>query len=167
MKIMLYTLIALAILDIFYYRFTRVSFDNYRGKANNLYCKLVASKDLPTSPVIFVPGIKGSVLEQNGETVWLTVQEALFGNKQLDYQINDSVKVTGILTRIGVVPYLLEYSSYQNIAAQLACSPQSYFFYYDWRDYPDTNSQEFGKLVERVIKETGKKPSVVAHSMGG
>ena len=71
MKIFSAVIITLIILDILYYRFTTITFENYRGKINSLYCKLTAPKGLPAGPIIFVPGIKGSTLKKNDKTLWL------------------------------------------------------------------------------------------------
>lgn len=165
MKIFLTILIFSFIGDLAYIYLKKIRFNNYKARINNLYCHLAVLNNLPEDPVIFVPGIKGSVLQNRGETVWLGLFNAVFGSS-LKYTENDGVEAVGVFTGVILAPFL-EYQPYYSITANLACSPNAYFFYYDWRDYPDVNSKKFGELVERVIKETGKRPSIVAHSMGG
>ena len=146
---------------------TKVHFNDSRATVSSAYCSLVGAKNLPTDPVIFVPGIKGSVLTKDGKTIWLGVKQALWNTEPFTYEEHDGVKSSGVFTALTIIPLLFEYRPYQRIAAQLACAQNGHVFYYDWRAYPDDNAQAFGKLVERVIAETGKKPSVIAHSMGG
>jgi pimeloyl-ACP methyl ester carboxylesterase len=66
-----------------------------------------------------------------------------------------------------IVPVAFEYRPYYLIASQLACSPKAYTFGYDWRRLPQENAEDLGNLVNRVSKETGEKPSIIGHSMGG
>ncbi len=167
MKIFLILFICLVIVEVIYFQFTKISFDNNKGKVSSLYCKLAGLDNLPKDPVIFVPGIKGSILEKGGEKAWLKARDVIFSRLSLKYEEGDDIKATGVFTGFTFFPYLAEYQPYYGITANLACSANAYLFYYDWRDYPDTNSKKFGELVERVIRETGKKPSIVAHSMGG
>ena len=167
MKIFLIVLIFLILIQVLYSQIAKISFYQNRAKVSSLYCKLASLDNLPRDPVIFVPGIKGSILERQGERLWLRVSEAIFTNSSLKYLEDDGIKATGIFTGLTIIPFLFEYQPYYKITADLACAGNAYFFYYDWRDYPDTNSKNFGDLVERVIKETGKRPSIVAHSMGG
>jgi pimeloyl-ACP methyl ester carboxylesterase len=91
----------------------------------------------------------------------------LFSSAPLTYEADDGVKATGLLTRLTIIPLLFSYRPYQRISAQLACAKHAYFYSYDWRAYPQDNAYALGALVERVITETGKQPSIATHSMGG
>ena len=167
MKIFLLLIICSILFLLVYNIVTKIRFENYRGKIGSMYCRFAATKNLPVDPIIFIPGIKGSTLEKDGQTIWLKLSQAIFSESSLEYTGVSDTKATGIFTGLTVIPFLLEYKPYYKISEDLSCTPNSYFFYYDWRDYPDTNSRLFGELVERVMKETGKKPSIIAHSMGG
>lgn len=166
MKIVFSVLVVLFLADLIYLQLTKISFSNYRGKVSYIYYKLAGLDNLPKDPVIFVPGIKGSALEKEGERVWLNFRDVISGGHSLKYSEDDGIEASGVFTGFKFAP-LIAYEPYYRMTANIASAPNGYLFYYDWRDYPDVNSKKFGELVERVIKETGKKPSVVAHSMGG
>jgi hypothetical protein len=166
MKTFLILMACLILIEAVYLKITKVSFDNYKGKVSGLYCTLSSLDNLPKDPIIFVPGIKGSTLEKGGERAWLNFSDVVFGGLDLKYSEDDGIKATGVFTGFKIAPFIA-YEPYFKMTANIACAQNGYLFYYDWRDYPDTNSKKFGELVERVIKETGKKPSVIAHSMGG
>ena len=151
-----------------YQSITTVRYDHYRGRISSAYCHIAGTANIPKEPVIFVPGIKGSTLEENGKKVWLKLTQVLHNTTGLFYSRNgQAIHATGIFDRITLIPFFLEYRPYYRIAAQLACAPHGYLFWYDWRAHGQTNADAFAKLVDRVISETGEKPSVIAHSMGG
>lgn len=158
-RILLMSIIIAVIILFFvsYLLINNVSFNNYRAKISNLYCNFESLnfKD----PVIFVPGLMGSILEKDGEIVWLTFGKAIKNADSLVYE--ETLNSPGIFTGIG------PYKFYSKISKLMACQKNGYVFYYDWRDYPEKNSESLGKLVERVRSETGKNPSIIAHSMGG
>ena len=160
-------IIVLVVALIGYHQATRIRYDDYRAHISSLYCSLAGAKNIPKRPVIFVPGIKGSMLERNGKTIWLTLSELLGGITTLRYATDDNIHSNGIFDRLTLIPFFLEYRPYYQITAQLACAPKGYVFWYDWRGKPQQNADDFLHLVDRVITETGEKPSVIAHSMGG
>ncbi len=164
MKWLLLILIILAILWIAH-SLTTVRTTNNRLSISTVYCKLAGPATTTTQPVIIVPGILGSILTQQGHTRWLTLRH-LLPSKSLTYtgEVFDAPR---ILDRITIIPFLLEYRPYYRIAAQAACLPNAYAFPYDWRAFPDDNAKKLEELVDRVIAQTGMKPSIVAHSMGG
>lgn len=120
-----------------------------------------------TTPVILVHGIKGSLLEQNGKRIWLSVLDVLYNTAPLMFHENDGVRPTGIFEKITLIPYLAEYTAYAGIAVKIRSLERGYIFTYDWRGHLDTISDEFGKFVEKVKSETDQKPAIIAHSMGG
>ena len=151
-----------------YVAMTRVVFRDQRASVSPLYCRLFGKDRALSKPVIFIPGIKGSLLTQDGTQKWLTLSQLLFNTEPLLSRKTDAtLEGTGILTRLSLIPGILEYAPYQRINAALACNPKSYFFSYDWRRAPQENALLLTALVERVRRETGEKPSLVAHSMGG
>jgi pimeloyl-ACP methyl ester carboxylesterase len=161
-------LIVLVIVTPFVYgALTAVRFSDYRGHVSGAYCALFGSKQKIINPVIFIPGIKGSELSKDGTNVWLPLRDLLPGGAPLTYAPNDGVVATGVFSRVSVIPGIFQSAPYQRIAAQLACMPAAYFFYYDWRRNPADDLAALGALVDRVVGETGKKPSIIAHSMGG
>jgi pimeloyl-ACP methyl ester carboxylesterase len=170
MSIKLLVLIALVIifaLLIVYNRLTNISFADNRAHVSAAYCKLSGSPTIER-PVIFIPGTKGSTLQDSSGNVWLNLRQIFPGDTPLLYDsANDHVAASGILTRVSLIPKLAEYRSYFGISVALACSPKAYFYYYDWRKNPADNVPGLGQLVERVRQETGEKPSIIAHSMGG
>ncbi len=156
------------LLSVFYGLVTRVSFKNQRGHISSLYCALIKNDPAFSKPIIFLPGIKGSLLRSNERQEWLTRSQILLDSEPLLYKLEDpDLEPIGILTRISLLPGLLEYSPYQHISATLACNPNAYFLSYDWRRNPIENAARLGELVDRVQQETGQKPSIIAHSMGG
>ncbi len=124
-------------------------------------------KSLLYPPVIFVPGIKGSVLEQGGKRVWLSPLDVLHNTPPLMYHEGDGTHATGLLERLTLIPYLVRYNAYAGIAKMMRTIARGYIFTYDWREHIDANSEKFGQFVERVKAETGESPAIVAHSLGG
>ncbi len=163
MKWLVLILIILAILWIAH-MVTSIRYHNNRISISSIYCALSGPKTTFTQPVIIVPGILGSMLEQNGHTRWLTLRH-LLPSTPLKYT-GESFDAPKLL-EVTVIPFLLEYKAYSGISSAAACLPNAYVFPYDWRAFPDDNAKKFETLVDRVIAETGMKPSVVAHSMGG
>lgn len=144
---------------------TDVRFDGVKASVSPLYCRFVGYHD--TKPVIFLPGIKGSILKDGDTTVWLTLSQLFHNTEPFFYDESRPLQPAGILTRITILPGLIAYAPYQRLVATLACNPNAYFFSYDWRRPLHDNAADLLTLVERVNTETGQKPSIVAHSMGG
>lgn len=158
MKVSLYILIIL-ILVLGYILSSAVSFKDYKAINSGLSCGL-GKKDF-SHPVIFVPGIKGSLLRSEQRLEWLNPFDLLSNTDPLIYKEGDDIAATGVFTGISV------YKPYYQISKEMACRDNAYVFWYDWRQHPSVHAEAFGELVQRVTEETGKKPSVIAHSMGG
>lgn len=154
------------VFSLVYLQSTNISFNDNQAKISNLYCKLF-KKEQPNTPVIFIPGIKGSTLNKNGTQVWLTLKQELFNTKPFIYSENDNIVADGVYTRSVILPYIYEYKPYYYTSAQLACSSNSYFYYYDWRGNPIQNAKNLENLIDRVTHETNQKPTLIGHSMGG
>lgn len=155
-------------LSVGYSLATRVTFRGQQAHISALYCRLLRQDRRLTKPVIFIPGTKGSLLSQAGTSVWIRLSQIIRNTPPFLFQEEEqTVTPTGILTRLALIPGLIEYAPYQRVSAVLACSPHSYFFAYDWRKSPLDNAPLLGELVLRIERETGQKPSLIAHSMGG
>lgn len=160
--------IAFLLLALFLYRrATDIRIIDGKPHMSRVGCMFAGRGFATDRPIIFVPGIKGSVLQKDGKTLWFRTSDALHKTSPLIYKENDGVVASDLLARISVIPGIFEYKAYYGIARALACNKNGYVFVYDWREHLDTTSEKFGAFVERVRKETGKKPIVVAHSMGG
>lgn len=165
-KVLIILFFLLVVLSVVYGQLTNVRVVNGKPKISSIACAF-SNKQNSDTPVIFVHGIKGSVLEKENRKVWFGLPDALHNTAPLIYTEGDGVRATDLLSRVSIVPGLLEYSVYYRIAKELACITNGYVFIYDWRDHVDTNSEKFGTFVEQVKAETGKNPAVIAHSMGG
>lgn len=151
-----------------YHRITSIRFADNRGHISGLYCRLLSPAARLERPVILIPGTKGSILESGGRTVWLAMRQLLPGGEPLLYGEGESdVRATDVLSRVTVIPGIAEFRPYFRMASALACGRDTYFFAYDWRKNPAEHADALGALIERVTGETGKKPSIIAHSMGG
>ena len=133
-----------------------------------------------TLPIVFVPGFKGSKLEDSrGNLAWLDVWHAL-GFKQsqlalpLDFddngqQLGDDLHAAGLLETVGFFPNVLAVDVYQADRRFLeSLGHPLYIFSYDWRR--DNMETLFGlkSYVERLLSDTGsKRVHLVGHSMGG
>lgn len=162
-SILVFLIITLSLV-IFYLKTTNITYKDNKGHISKLYCKLFKKGDIE-KPVIFIPGIKGSRLQENDKDTWLTLPQVLKNTDPFIY--NKTNKATGILDRIVIIPYIYEYSPYYLISSQFSCNNNSYLFSYDWRSEPTENVEKLKNLVLNVTHETGNKPTIIAHSMGG
>lgn len=179
-----------AVFSIAYIRFTEIKMTDNKLVMNKKYCRFFAKNSLTensgtssSNPVILVPGLKGSALKKNSRvnsrviwppspaefiSVFVGASESeLYYSPDVPDTPDDKVIADGIITRIIIIPFLLEYKTYYGIAVQLACSGNGYVFAYDWRAPPAESAKKLANLVKKVSQETGKKPSIVAHSLGG
>ncbi len=159
--------VLLILIGLAYYKTTKITYSDYRPHISKIACML-GKQPQTDKPVIFIHGIKGSVLQKDDKTLWLSQRQVLTHTEPLIYNSTDtSVRATGILDRVILIPWLYEYRSYYAIARTLACIPRGYTFYYDWRQSPEENAKLLSSLVRHVKEKDGAKPSIVAHSMGG
>jgi pimeloyl-ACP methyl ester carboxylesterase len=125
---------------------------------------------------VFVHGYKGSFLQtESGELAWITVGAALSkGERSLALPFSGQhetprygpLKPAGPMTRLTVIPLLLEeeaYASWMNWAKEAL--PGFIPWAYDWR----LDLRESGAGLCSFIESLGpgKRVRVVAHSMGG
>lgn len=164
-------LLAIAIivaLGIAYTVATEIGQTDGKLSVSAAYCRIKGYARVEgAAPVILVPGIKGSLLNENGKRVWLSVSDLLPGRRSFALEADSKTEPQGILTRLNILPGLVEYRPYYGMAARLACAGNGYAFSYDWRRDPRENAELLGKFVAEVEKATGQRPRIVAHSMGG
>jgi len=133
------------------------------------------------SSVLFLPGIKGSVLEKGSDTLW---PPTFFSNdiSQLALtsggeSVND-VHTDGILNTFYGTPIYAPFSSFMNSLVADGTMKEWLPFAYDWRFLPETILQDgvktangtldvMGKIEEIAIQSKTGKVTIVAHSMGG
>ncbi|EPG75109.1 lecithin:cholesterol acyltransferase domain protein [Leptospira fainei serovar Hurstbridge str. BUT 6] len=127
---------------------------------------------LPNStPIVFVPGYKGSELISSKGKVWLSPSQALaFSSPDLILRESDEIKPGDVLRSVTAIPVLLDVKVYAPWLDRMISEKQwiPYVFPYDWRkDNGDTSSQL--ELYLTRIKESsgGKSPIVIGHSNGG
>ena len=132
---------------------------------------ILANPLLP--PLVFIPGIKGSVLsDTHGNVRWLNVWQAL-GLSSADLSLparwngevqeRDALVATGPLGAVGwheiYAPFL-----YWASASRRVFRP----FAYDWRRDNLETADKFVEYLEKISRENGgSRVQVVAHSMGG
>jgi pimeloyl-ACP methyl ester carboxylesterase len=128
--------------------------------------------NLDSTPVVFVPGIKGSLLQNpDGELVWLDGKQALgFSTPDLRLLSNAPDLIpAGAVPSVTAIPYILDVDIYRPWLKTMSQSEKIDFsvFSYDWRK---DNLQTRDRLIlalENIQKMYKKKPILVGHSMGG
>jgi len=160
-------LIVMVLLLIWYYRISTIVFTDYRPQVHQTYCALTKTANTPEYPTFLVPGLKGSILTDSNDLVWLRTRDLVTTQDTSPLMAGNTLTPVGVFTRLVSIPFFLEYRGYHRIAADLGCAQNGYTFYYDWRKAPQDIIPELNALVDRVLRETGKKPAIIAHSYGG
>jgi pimeloyl-ACP methyl ester carboxylesterase len=124
------------------------------------------------TPVVFVPGYKGSNLKEvdkNSSTrVWLTPSQALgFSTPDLSLKNLNTISENGILESV-TIPLLLSVKIYEPWINFLKNEDNidPYFFSYDWRIDNGETAIKLEKYLIEVKQKTGKNPVVIGHSNG-
>lgn len=123
-------------------------------------------------PVVFVPGIKGSKLEdRQGNLRWLDAKASLnFTNPDLRL-MGDSydLKPVGAIDRITAIPYLIDVAVYGPWLIKMSQQEgiDFYVFSYDWRKKNLGTRDQLLQFLEEISKKYQKKPILIGHSMGG
>ena len=127
----------------------------------------------PLPPLVFIHGIKGSVLsDSKGGVRWITWQQA-FGlsspNLSLPLHWNGEVQQRDELVAMAPLRAVAWQDIYAPFLNWASTSGQGFrAFAYDWRRDNLENTADFIKFLENVSRENGgAKVQVVAHSMGG
>lgn len=132
------------------------------------------------SAIIVIPGYYGTRLvhETDGDLIFISLTQALFGDQTLTLPVPDlgfegTLKLIpdGILDEVPVVPLIYSIDSYGSLLDQLHLSNNENRdvipFAYDWRGDLMEAVRSLDALIGRLKAEGKKDISVVAHSMGG
>lgn len=130
------------------------------------------------TPLVFVPGIKGSALaDEGGKTVFLTPLQALgLSTPRLALptrfdgvvQERDGRHATGILRDLFIIPRLVGEHIYGPWLDALAKTKRPiYLFAYDWRRDNLETLEQLTHFVASVHQRHGSAVQLVGHSMGG
>ena len=130
------------------------------------------------TPIVFVPGIKGSALaDSEGDTAFLTRAEALgFATPSLalplrfigDRQASDGRSAPGILRELFLVPKLIGERIYGPWLDALRASGRPvYLFAYDWRRDNLETLDTLSRFVNEVRRLHDTPVQLIGHSMGG
>jgi pimeloyl-ACP methyl ester carboxylesterase len=123
-------------------------------------------------PVVFVPGIKGSILEDpNGSVRWLSATQAL-GLSTPDLRLaGEASELTpaGGVERVTLIPYIVDVALYGPWFEKMSSEQgiEFYVFSYDWRKDNLRTREKLTHFLEEIQKQYGKKPVLIGHSMGG
>ncbi len=166
-----------------YYLFKTRNFSFFISLILFLSCRTPLPEYLTTSairndfnslnqPVVFVPGIKGSILsDEKGNIFWLNSSQALgFSNPDLRL-VGDSInlKPMGAVSRITAIPFIFEVSIYAPWLERMSNSKNIdfYVFSYDWRKNNLDTRDQLLQFLESIGKNYKSKPVLIGHSMGG
>jgi pimeloyl-ACP methyl ester carboxylesterase len=120
--------------------------------------------------VVLVPGIMGSVLQRNGQTIWPGPVHSLLLPYRLmeelldpDLQATDVIRSYWFSTQYGGLIHDLEKCGFHEKDGTLVVFP------YDWRKPNERATELLADRLDKVVEErgTGLEVSLVAHSMGG
>jgi pimeloyl-ACP methyl ester carboxylesterase len=125
-------------------------------------------------PVVFVPGILGSRLEDDKGVVWGEVLPSLTRFADLELPLDpqqNRMKAPGILNTLGVFgPFKIgQYEGLLKTFAELGFQENVtlFVFPYDWRQSNFESAARLRDYVESEKVLAGRKINIVAHSMGG
>lgn len=129
----------------------------------------------PDRPLVFVPGILGSILKQGDRTLWgtagalRTFTELRIPNGPKNPA--DGVKATDVIRELQILgPWKVD--QYNTLIESLRSNGYElnktlFLFPYDWRQSNETSATLLRDFVERTAELKGKKFDILAHSMGG
>lgn len=130
------------------------------------------------SPVLVIPGIAGTELKRDGETLWLDAFRILkdAGDQfmdelafQGDHKTDDVVLGDVLSKPNGLYDYSQSFIEDLNSQANYSFNKDLFTFPYDWRrDIRDIALNELKQKVDELVPAgSGKKLDIVAHSQGG
>lgn len=151
---------------------------------------LTARADAPARPVVFVPGIVGSVLsDSSGKVVWgdrKSLKKSQFGKMDLlpengqpvSLEPTDALRKVPLLfgsLGVGVYSDLIDFLTSQTpentrpdlseVYGDLVEDETLFVFSYDWRRSSFANAKKLNDFIEEKIPDG--EYDIVAHSMGG
>jgi len=126
----------------------------------------------PYRPLVFVPGILGSILERDGKVLWGD-QRSLSNFPELLIpfdQEGGSIKATGIIRSIAILGTIKihQYDSLYETLREIGYveGENLFSFPYDWRKSNFSNADELNRFIESKPALQGEF-DILAHSMGG
>ncbi|EQA38332.1 lecithin:cholesterol acyltransferase domain protein [Leptospira inadai serovar Lyme str. 10] len=127
---------------------------------------------LPDStPIVFVPGYKGSELISSKGKVWLSPAQALaLSSPDLMLRESDEIQPGDVLRSVTAIPVLLDVKVYAPWLDRMISEKRwiPYVFPYDWRKDNGDTSTQLELFLTRIKKSNdGKSPVVIGHSNGG
>jgi pimeloyl-ACP methyl ester carboxylesterase len=123
-------------------------------------------------PVVFVPGIKGSFLQDlDNSTYWLNAPQAL-GLSTPDLRLvgnSKNLEPKGAIDRITAIPYILDVAIYAPWLGNASSfeNVDFYVFSYDWRKDNLKTRDRLSAFLAEIGKHYDEKPTLIGHSMGG
>lgn len=135
----------------------------------------------PRNPVIIVPGIMGSKLEnENGEEIWMSLVRmalSIDDGHLLDLQMDNdgssifNITASDIITEVNIPLFSRDtFNSLINTLINIDYQDNIdlFIFPYDWRLDINTSSDFLSSKIIEIKQQTGsKKVDIIAHSMGG
>ncbi|TGL60146.1 lecithin--cholesterol acyltransferase [Leptospira ognonensis] len=123
-------------------------------------------------PVVFVPGIKGSVLKDTtGSTRWLTAGQALgFSTSDLRLTGESADLIPhGAIERVTAIPRLIDVDLYGPWLEEMSDveGVDFYVFSYDWRKDNLNTRDQLVSFLKEISNKYKTKPALIGHSMGG
>lgn len=134
-----------------------------------------ATAEQPRNPVIVVPGILGSRLcDQNNTVLWGGTARTTFKTfHRLDLSVEhpEPLHPCGIVTEVQVLGPLYSVDGYEKLVDSLQAfgftlNKDLYVFDYDWRLSNVDTAQALQRFIDAKLP-ANQKFSIVAHSMGG
>jgi pimeloyl-ACP methyl ester carboxylesterase len=123
-------------------------------------------------PVVFVPGIKGSILkDRNGSIQWLTAGQALAFSTP-DLRLAGATRElipSGAIARVTAIPRVIDVDLYGPWLERMSQVEgiDFYVFSYDWRKDNLNNRDKLILFLDEIQKKYSMKPVLIGHSMGG
>jgi pimeloyl-ACP methyl ester carboxylesterase len=124
-------------------------------------------------PVVFVPGILGSQLEDDRGVVWGTLPESVSRFSDLEFPRDprrNKLRATRIVEKVGLGPFKVgQYSGLIETLRTLGFRPGEtlFIFPYDWRQSNLETARQLKTFIEGQPQLKNRDCVIVAHSMGG
>lgn len=127
----------------------------------------------PLDPIVFVPGILGSRLEDDRGVVWGDALASIrrFADLELKDPQHDKLRPTDILNSVGVLgPFrVAQYSGLISTLKELGFREGQTLlvFFYDWRRSNFDTAVKLREFIDAQAALKGRRFNILAHSMGG
>ena len=119
-------------------------------------------------PVVLLPGIMGSLLTSiRGVTTLVWINPLMFVEGNARYLRLDAAGENDANPEMDIQPVGLEKMTYLKLELTLNREAQLFDFPYDWRRNIEYNADQLDECLERWGGKTGRKFTLLAHSMGG